>query len=154
MLGHILTGGSYLVFPLDDGLEQALLGAIERKAARQKDEEDDSTAPHVHRLAVRLPLDDLWGHEMGSPDPTWTAGREAIWRVKFKVLQFKMSQNIKKKIHLLYIHLTRPHFHVIYCNVTIKFHIICVFLEVEPVEEPSRKITYLETTVTHFLSIV
>lgn len=64
----VLPIGSYLVFPLNDSLKQTLLGAVERKAARQEDEEDDSAPPHIHRFAVRLPLDYLWGHEVGSTD--------------------------------------------------------------------------------------
>lgn len=54
----------HLVFPLDDGLEEPLLGAVERQAARQQDEEDDSAAPHVYRLTVGLPLHHLRGHEV------------------------------------------------------------------------------------------
>lgn len=62
--------GLYLVFALNDGLKQALLGAIERQAAREQDEEDDTTPPHVHRFTVRLPLHHLWGHEVRRPDAT------------------------------------------------------------------------------------
>lgn len=62
--------GSYLVFPLYDGLKQTLLGAVEREAARQEDEEDDPASPHVHRFAVWLPLHYLWGHEVGGTDST------------------------------------------------------------------------------------
>lgn len=61
---------SYLVFPLDDGLKQALLGAVERQAAREENEEDDSTSPHIHWLAVWLPLDHFWGHEVGGAHST------------------------------------------------------------------------------------
>lgn len=60
----------YLVFPLDDGLKQALLGAVERKAAGEEDEEDDSASPHVHWFAVRLPLHNLGGHEVRRADST------------------------------------------------------------------------------------
>lgn len=62
---------SYLVFALANGLKETLLGAVERQTAREEDEEDDSTAPHVHRLTVRLPLHHFWGHEVGSTNPTW-----------------------------------------------------------------------------------
>lgn len=61
----------YLVFPFNDSLKQTLFGAIERKAARQEDEEDDPTSPHIHRFAIWLPLDHLWGHEVGSTNTTW-----------------------------------------------------------------------------------
>lgn len=61
---------SYLVFSLDDGLKQALLGAVERQTAREEDEEDDSTSPHVHWFAVRLPLDHFRGHEVGGANST------------------------------------------------------------------------------------
>lgn len=60
----------YLIFSLDDGLKQALLGAVEWKAAREEDEEDDSTSPHVHWFAVRLPLHNLGGHEVRRTDST------------------------------------------------------------------------------------
>lgn len=60
----------HLVLPLDDGLEEPLLGAVEGQAARQQDEEDDSAAPHVHRLAVGLPLHNLRGHEVGGAHST------------------------------------------------------------------------------------
>lgn len=63
--------GPYLVFAPDDGLEQALLGAVEGQAAGQQDEEDDAAAPHVHRLAVGLALHHLRGHEVGRAHTTW-----------------------------------------------------------------------------------
>lgn len=64
----------HLVLPLDDGLEEPLLGAVEWQAARQQDEEDDSTAPHVYWLAVGLPLHHLWGHEVGGAHSTCGVG--------------------------------------------------------------------------------
>lgn len=83
----------YLVFPFNDSFEEPLLGAVERQAAAEQNEEDDSAAPHVHRLAVGLSFHHLWCHEVwgahspcngvhvhvvsrGIPSPgTWAEGK-------------------------------------------------------------------------------
>lgn len=54
----------YLVFAFDNGLKQALFRAIEGQAAAEQDKEDDSTAPHVHWLSIRLSLHHLRSHEV------------------------------------------------------------------------------------------
>lgn len=59
-----------LVFALADGFKQTLFGAVERQTSWEEDEEDDSTAPHVHWLTVRLSLHHFGGHEVGSSYPT------------------------------------------------------------------------------------
>lgn len=66
-----LLGSTDLVFASTDGLKQTVLCAVERQTPWEKDEENDSTAPHVHRFTIRLPLHHLRGHEVRGPHAAW-----------------------------------------------------------------------------------
>lgn len=69
---------NYLVFALDNGLKEALFCAIEGQAATQQDEEDDSTAPHVHWLPVRFSLHHLRSHEVRGAYPACSTDKMHI----------------------------------------------------------------------------
>lgn len=90
---------SYLVFSLDDSLKQTLLSAIERKAAWQEDEEDDSTPPHIHWLAIRLPLHNLGGHEVWSPHSPW---REQTVFYSYILWKQVLLQVVKKNMYSIF----------------------------------------------------
>lgn len=66
-----LLGSADLVFALADGLKETVFCAVERQTPWEKDEENDSTAPHVHRFTIRLSLYHLRGHEVRGSHSAW-----------------------------------------------------------------------------------
>lgn len=79
----------YLVFSFNDCFKEAFFGAIEGQAATQQDEENDTTAPNIHRFPIGFSFHHLRGHEVRSAHPA--CGTDNMSRVSIHSNTYKRA---------------------------------------------------------------
>jgi hypothetical protein len=79
----------YLVFSFNDCFKQAFFSAIEGQAATQQDEENDTTAPNIHRFPIGFSFHHLRGHEVRSAHPAY--GTDNMSRVSIHSNTYKRA---------------------------------------------------------------
>lgn len=77
-----ISNHTYMKISLNNHIEKTLPSPIKGRWSRQQYVEKDSTAPRIHRLPIRLSLNDLRRHEVWCADTTCniqTNRRVKIW---------------------------------------------------------------------------
>ena len=72
------TQFTYIIAAFRDVIKQSCARAVEGKRAADEHVEQHAAAPHVHRLAVRLPLDHFRAHEVRRADATCNTSRHDV----------------------------------------------------------------------------